>query len=54
MATAFEIFWMVFEPILFGLTGTMIKIDELNPHVVGMVAACLFIGFAVSMVLARI
>lgn len=30
MATAFEIFWMIFEPILFGVTGTQIKISELN------------------------
>lgn len=50
VATAFEIFWMVFEPILFGLTGTMIKIDQLEPHVVGMVAGCLCIGFALRIV----
>ncbi|XP_034231222.1 sodium/hydrogen exchanger 9B2 isoform X2 [Thrips palmi] len=47
VATAFEIFWMIFEPILFGLTGTMIKIDQLDPHTVGLVAGCLFIGFVI-------
>ncbi|KAF6215470.1 hypothetical protein GE061_010224 [Apolygus lucorum] len=29
VATAFEIFWMIFEPILFGLTGTQIRIKEM-------------------------
>ena len=38
---------MVFEPILFGLTGTMIKLDEVDPHNVGMVIACLIAGFVV-------
>lgn len=31
---AFEIFWMIFEPILFGITGAAVKIDELEPQVV--------------------
>jgi len=34
VATAFEIFWMIFEPILFGITGAAVKINELDPHVV--------------------
>ncbi|XP_037045035.1 sodium/hydrogen exchanger 9B2-like [Bradysia coprophila] len=34
VATGFEIFWMIFEPILFGLTGTVVKINELDPSVV--------------------
>ncbi|XP_056642284.1 sodium/hydrogen exchanger 9B2 isoform X2 [Diorhabda sublineata] len=33
-ATAFEIFWMIFEPILFGITGTAIKLDQLEPTLV--------------------
>lgn len=26
VSTAFEIFWMVFEPILFGVTGASVKV----------------------------
>lgn len=33
-ATAFEIFWMIFEPILFGITGTQVKFSELDSNVV--------------------
>lgn len=29
VSTAFEIFWMIFEPILFGLTGATVKVDTL-------------------------
>ncbi|CAB0008355.1 unnamed protein product [Nesidiocoris tenuis] len=46
VAEAYEIFWMIFEPILFGLTGTQIKIDEMSgPNVTTglgiIIAACL-------------
>lgn len=34
VGTAFEIFWMIFEPILFGITGAAVKINELDPNVV--------------------
>lgn len=34
VGTAFEIFWMFFEPALFGVTGAAIKLDELDRHVV--------------------
>lgn len=34
VSTAFEIFWMIFEPILFGITGAAIKINELDPNIV--------------------
>ena len=27
VATAFEIFWMIFEPILFGITGATVKVN---------------------------
>lgn len=33
VSTAFEVFWMIFEPILFGITGTVVKINEIDPHV---------------------
>lgn len=43
-ATAFEIFWMIFEPILFGVTGTQIKISELDPNIVSIGVGCLIAG----------
>lgn len=30
VGTAFEIFWMFFEPALFGVTGASVKINELG------------------------
>lgn len=33
VSTAFEIFWMFFEPILFGITGAAVKINELDPNI---------------------
>lgn len=30
VSTAFEIFWMIFEPILFGLTGAAVKVNALK------------------------
>ncbi|GJQ86479.1 hypothetical protein Trydic_g10384 [Trypoxylus dichotomus] len=43
-ATAFEIFWMIFEPILFSITGAQIKINELDPNIVSIGAGCLIAG----------
>jgi hypothetical protein len=48
VATAFEIFWMIFEPILFGLTGTQIKMNELDHHTVSIGVSCLLAGIIVS------
>lgn len=39
---------MIFEPILFGLTGTQIKINELDSWTVSIGIACLFAGIIVS------
>lgn len=44
VGTAFEIFWMIFEPILFGVTGASIKIRDLDPQVVQIAAAILAAG----------
>lgn len=44
VSTAFEIFWMIFEPILFGITGAAVKIDELDPHIVSVGVAILIAG----------
>jgi len=49
VATAFEIFWMIFEPILFGLTGTQIKFNELDRDTVGIGMACLITAIIVSL-----
>nr|CAD7602024.1 unnamed protein product [Timema genevievae] len=50
VATAFEIFWMIFEPILFGLTGTQIKIWELDSRTVYISLACLISGILIRLV----
>ncbi|XP_013133881.1 PREDICTED: mitochondrial sodium/hydrogen exchanger 9B2 isoform X2 [Papilio polytes] len=34
VATAFEIFWMFFEPMLFSVTGAQVVIADLEPHLV--------------------
>ncbi|CAG9567005.1 unnamed protein product [Danaus chrysippus] len=38
VATAFEIFWMFFEPMLFSVTGAQIVIADLQPQLVLVVA----------------
>lgn len=43
VSTAFEIFWMIFEPILFGVTGATVKINLLDPE---MVKFCIIILIA--------
>lgn len=45
--TAFEIFWMIFEPILFGITGAQINIKELDPDIVSIGIGCLIAGIIV-------
>lgn len=53
-ATAFEIFWMIFEPILFGVTGAQIKFDELDGNMVsigvGVIVAGALLRIAVTLV----
>ncbi|VEN37226.1 unnamed protein product [Callosobruchus maculatus] len=48
-ATAFEIFWMIFEPILFGLTGASIKINELDGPVVSICVGILLVAILIRM-----
>lgn len=50
VATAFEIFWMIFEPILFGVTGAQIKIDELEGKTVYLGISCLLAGIVIRVV----
>ncbi|KAL4103489.1 hypothetical protein QTP88_018865 [Uroleucon formosanum] len=45
VATAFEIFWMICEPILFGLTGTQIVLNELDLAFVTAIVMCVAIAF---------
>lgn len=47
---AFEIFWMIFEPILFGITGATVKLDELDPHIVSYGMISLVVGAVVRIV----
>lgn len=47
VATSFEIFWMIFEPILFGVTGTQIKINELEGKTVYLGLGCLVTGIVI-------
>ncbi|XP_067206399.1 sodium/hydrogen exchanger 9B2 isoform X2 [Linepithema humile] len=47
VATSFEIFWMIFEPILFGVTGAQIKISELEGKTVYLSLGCLISGIVI-------
>lgn len=48
-ATAFEIFWMIMEPILFGITGAQVKFSELDGSVVGVGIGILVAAFLIRM-----
>lgn len=48
-ATAFQIFWMIFEPILFGLTGAQIKLNELDIEI-----ATIALGILITAAILRI
>ena len=41
---------MIFEPILFGVTGTQIKIDELEGGTVYLAIACLIVGIVIRFI----
>ncbi|XP_047544389.1 sodium/hydrogen exchanger 9B2-like isoform X2 [Vanessa atalanta] len=47
VATAFEIFWMFFEPMLFAITGAQVVIADLPPHLVlvggGIIITCIVV-----------
>ncbi|XP_064548895.1 sodium/hydrogen exchanger 9B2-like [Drosophila montana] len=47
VGTGFEIFWMIFEPILFGVTGATIKLRELDPSLLYIGALCIFTGVVI-------
>lgn len=55
VATAYEIFWMIFEPVLFGLTGASIKFKHFDKDVVlisiGIVIACVVLRIVITIVL---
>ncbi|KAJ8915607.1 hypothetical protein NQ315_003391 [Exocentrus adspersus] len=46
-ATAFEIFWMICQPILFGIAGARIKLNELNYNVVSISLGILVTGVVI-------
>lgn len=49
-ATAFEIFWMIFEPILFGITGSSIKFNQLEGNTVWICVGILITGIVTRLV----
>lgn len=51
VATAFEIFWMIFEPILFGLTGTQFKFHELDPQILSIAVAIVIGGVLIRILI---
>lgn len=51
VTTGFEIFWMLFEPILFGLTGATVKINELDGTTVAYGVAVLVAGVVIRIFL---
>ncbi|CAG5021581.1 unnamed protein product [Parnassius apollo] len=56
VATAFEIFWMLFEPMLFSITGAQVVIKDLEPHLVvvgcGILITCVVLRVIVTSVCA--
>lgn len=50
VGTAFEIFWMFFEPILFGIAGAAVKINELDPNIVSVGTAILVAAVVLRLV----
>ncbi|XP_060518292.1 sodium/hydrogen exchanger 9B1 isoform X2 [Cylas formicarius] len=50
--TAFEIFWMIFEPVLFGITGAQINLNQMDGAIVsmglGILAAAIIIRIVIT------
>lgn len=51
MSIAFDVFWVIFEPILFSVTGTQIILSELDETAVYLGTACLLIGIVARMLI---
>ncbi|KAK9879223.1 hypothetical protein WA026_004068 [Henosepilachna vigintioctopunctata] len=49
-ATAFDIFWIMCEPVLFGVTGTQLKISELSGDIVVISFGILMVGIIVRII----
>ncbi|KAJ8929708.1 hypothetical protein NQ314_017582 [Rhamnusium bicolor] len=49
-ATAFDIFWMIFQPILFGVTGARVKLNDLDGGVVSIGVGVLVAGVIIRMI----
>ncbi|KAJ8958961.1 hypothetical protein NQ318_019732 [Aromia moschata] len=49
-ATALEILWMIFQPILFGVTGARVRLNELNGNVVMTGVGILVTGVVIRIV----
>lgn len=52
VANAFEIFWMLCEPVLFALTGIQVKFDEIDTNIIGVgsgiLIACIIVRIVVT------
>lgn len=46
-ATAFEIFWIIIQPVLFGVTGAAFKINELDGHFILLGIGILIAGIVI-------
>ncbi|KAF7269966.1 hypothetical protein GWI33_017054 [Rhynchophorus ferrugineus] len=47
VSTAFQIFWMIVEPVLFGITGAQVRFEDLHGTVVGIGIGILIIGIII-------
>jgi len=47
VAIAFEVFWLIFEPILFGLTGTQIDFSEIDSNIMWRAVVCIVVAAAI-------
>ncbi|XP_065344497.1 sodium/hydrogen exchanger 9B2-like isoform X2 [Cloeon dipterum] len=41
VAISFEVFWLIFEPILFGMTGTQIDFSQIDPKILWKAILCI-------------
>lgn len=48
-ATAFEIFWQICQPVLFGITGARIRLNEIDGHIILTVLGVITAGIVIRM-----
>ncbi|XP_059479999.1 sodium/hydrogen exchanger 9B2-like [Neocloeon triangulifer] len=50
VAISFEVFWLIFEPILFGLTGTQIDFSQIDTKILWKAIICITVAAAVRII----